>query len=60
MRRLLSRPKPVDQARVDKARRAYRTKKSPRRNHDKPLHKTGPDGRLLLRNKKGACVLDSR
>ena len=49
-----------DQARVDKARRAFRTKKGPRRNHDKPLCKTSPDGRLLLRNENGACVLDSK
>ena len=49
-----------DQARVDKARQAFRTKKGPRRNHDKPLCKTSPDGRLLLRNENGACVLDSK
>ena len=53
-------PKPVDQARADKARRAYRTKKGPRRNQDKPLRKTGPDGGPLIRDEKGACVLDSK
>ena len=50
----------MDQARADKARRACRTKKVPCRNHGKPLRKTGPDGRPLLRNKKGVCVLDSK
>ena len=50
-------PKPKDEARIAAARQKFRAR-NPRRGP--PKHKIGPDGKPMIRNKKGAYVLDQK
>ena len=54
---------PIDQAKVDKARAAFRSKRknsTSNKTNGKPRFKSGSDGKPLVLNKKGACVLDQK
>ena len=53
-------PKPRDEARIKKAVEKFRAENPRRNNRRGPKHKNGPDGRPLVKNKKGVYVLDQK